>query len=293
MAERPPQPTEWAAGGVLHRFDGVQPSYLLVHRPRYDDWSLPKGHAEPGELLIECAIREVEEETGIAPIADTPIGTISYDAGKVRKVVRWWMMEGAGEFVANDEVDDHAWLPFDEAIERISYVNDRNVLRRADRLAADPTAGTVFLIRHGLAGKRSRWEAPDATRPLDDDGRRQAKALRRLLQAFPVTRVVSSPYRRCVQTVAPLAKRLGVDLETDDALAEHQGPEAAIDLIRSLRGESAVLSSHGDIIGGLIGHFAAEGVPIEDALEWKKGSVWILETVDGHPVSARYVPPPY
>jgi len=292
MGERPPRKVEWAAGGVVHRRANGEAEYLLIHRPRYDDWSLPKGHAEPGELLVESALREVREETGVVPIADRLIGTVAYDAGSVLKVVRWWTMEGDGEFTDNGEVDELRWLPFAAATETLTYDNDRRVLRRAHRLVAGSGAGTVLLVRHAVAGKRSEWDAPDPARPLDESGRAQALALRDLLQATPVTRIVSSGYRRCVQTVAPLGKRLGIPVETAAVLEERHGPEGALELVGRLRGESAVLCSHGDVVGGIVRRLFDAGVPMAGPESWEKGSVWILETEDGAPVAGSYLPPP-
>jgi 8-oxo-dGTP diphosphatase len=119
-----------AAGGVVVREGDV----LLVHRPRYDDWSLPKGKLLAGESAEDAALREVEEETGLVCRLVREVGSSSYVDGRGRpKVVRYWLMEPvAGEFVADAEVDEVRWLTRSEAEELLSYDRDRAVLASAD-----------------------------------------------------------------------------------------------------------------------------------------------------------------
>jgi 8-oxo-dGTP pyrophosphatase MutT (NUDIX family) len=112
---------------------------LLVHRPRYDDWSLPKGKADPGERDEETALREVEEETGLRCLLGERAGETRYRDSKGRdKVVRYWLMEpppdggGADGFVPNHEVDALRWCTVPEATEQLSYAHDRELLQRAD-----------------------------------------------------------------------------------------------------------------------------------------------------------------
>ncbi len=129
-----------AAGGiVLRRAPEGDWQVLLVHRPRYDDWSLPKGKADPGERDEETALREVEEETGLRCTLGAPAGRTRYRDSKGRdKVVHYWLMEpesdgstGAGAFVPNDEVDEVSWCTVDDAVERLSYAHDRKLLAKA------------------------------------------------------------------------------------------------------------------------------------------------------------------
>ena len=133
-----------AAGGVVSRAgEGGVLEVLLVHRPKYDDWSLPKGKLEPGETHEEAALREVEEETGLVCELGRELPSISYRDGKDRpKVVRYWAMElvdGGGAsstsgsssgFEANAEVDELAWLPPDEARARLVYLPDAEIVDR-------------------------------------------------------------------------------------------------------------------------------------------------------------------
>jgi 8-oxo-dGTP diphosphatase len=121
------EPQVRAAGGVVRRGEDV----LVVHRPKYDDWTLPKGKLDPGESDEQAALREVEEETGLRCRLGRELPTIRYDDRHGRsKQVRYWQMEPeSGEFVPNDEVDEIRWLPPAEALALMSYDRDRDVLR--------------------------------------------------------------------------------------------------------------------------------------------------------------------
>lgn len=122
-----------AAGGIVWRrsADG-EPEVLLVHRPRYDDWSLPKGKREPGESDESCARREVLEETGLRVELGDPLPDVRYEDHRGRpKVVRYWVMRPLDEpepFVPNDEVDEIRWCSLRDARKRLSYDHDRDLL---------------------------------------------------------------------------------------------------------------------------------------------------------------------
>ena len=124
-----------AAGGVVLRPDGESYEVLLVHRPRYDDWSFPKGKCTRGESFDAAALREVEEETGYRCELGVDLGMVEYVDGRGRdKVVRYWAMSVVGgEFAPNAEVDLVAWLPTESARERLTYPHDRRVLDLATR----------------------------------------------------------------------------------------------------------------------------------------------------------------
>ena len=149
---------------------------------------------------------------------------------------------------------------------------------------------TVFLVRHAKAGSREGWERPDRERPLSKSGRRQAEGLVTLFGRDPVTRVMSSPYARCMQTVEPVAAARGLKVEPDRRLAEGAGPEAALDLITATDG--AVLCSHADVVAAVVMTLADRGTPLRPGPAWDKGSTWALEVSGGRVVSGRYLPPP-
>ncbi len=120
-----------AAGGVVwRRTSSDRLKVLLVHRPRYDDWSLPKGKLEPGESARAAALREVEEETGLRCKADPELRQVRYKDRKGRsKRVRYWAMRPVGgDFEPNDEVDEIRWVPIDEVPRMLTYEHDAAVV---------------------------------------------------------------------------------------------------------------------------------------------------------------------
>ena len=121
-----------AAGGVVWRRGAGGPEIVTVHRPRYDDWSLPKGKLDPGESWEQAALREVEEEIGLRCRLGDELPPVAYDVEKGRKVVRYWLMEPeSGEFAANEEVDEVRWLSPAEAEQLLTYEHDRALVREA------------------------------------------------------------------------------------------------------------------------------------------------------------------
>ena len=283
-----------AAGGVIHRENGDgKRKFLLVHRPRYDDWSLPKGKLNRREGFLEAALREVREETGIQGIRPVDVGSVGYetDAGN-RKVVRWWHMEMVGgKFRPNREVDDIAWLTLDKATDRLQYTNDKKVLMRADTLTNDPSYSKIYLVRHARAVRKSQWNDKDRKRPLDRRGRKQAIDLAVRFKAHPVSRILSSDSQRCVQTTRPLVNAIRMPATLDRRLRIGAGASDVLELFDELRGESAVVVTHGEIIEPFLKMLRKDGVDLDGPKEWKKGSVWVLEARKGRVRSGSYVPP--
>jgi broad specificity phosphatase PhoE len=152
------------------------------------------------------------------------------------------------------------------------------------------SAGLVYLVRHGKAGDRAAWTGDDRTRPLSTGGRRQAEWLVAAFRGADVSRVLSSPHTRCVETVRPLALDRGLEVEEWEALAEGAPLDEAMHLLTTA-GADAVLCSHGDMIPALVDDLAGRGMRIEGQPGWKKGSTWILEIERGRFARARYVPP--
>jgi 8-oxo-dGTP diphosphatase len=150
---------------------------------------------------------------------------------------------------------------------------------------------TIYLVRHAKAGSRKAWSGDDALRPLSKAGRSQARAVAKSLADAGITRIVSSPFVRCRETVEPLAQRLGIEVTPSDALAEGASLTDALRLVEKLSDENVVLCSHGDVIGELLRHYARAGVQLDDD-RLEKASVWVLDAPDGVVRSAHYVPPP-
>ncbi len=173
------------------------------------------------------------------------------------------------------------------------------ISRRHAALDGFPTrlpAVPLYLVRHAKAGSRHEFDGDDSDRPLSNSGRKQADDLSMRLAAMSPSVVVSSPHRRCVQTVEPLAIAADVEVTLDGRLAEFASevvkPDASLfDLLHSLP-DRAVVCSHGDVIPALIDALTATGMRVHGSPEWGKGSVWVLERVDNRFVEARAWPPP-
>ena len=135
MAVDPEAAEVKASGGVVWRRDGGgRVEVVVVHRPRYDDWSLPKGKLDPGESWEAAALREVQEEVGLRCRLGAELPPVTYQDGKGRaKAVRYWLMEPSGEaaFEPNDEVDDMRWLEAEEAVALLSYPRDAELVGTA------------------------------------------------------------------------------------------------------------------------------------------------------------------
>ena len=150
---------------------------------------------------------------------------------------------------------------------------------------------TIYLVRHAKAGNRRDWSDDDDLRPLFALGQRQAAHIADALADVGATRVVSSPYVRCRMTLDPLAQRLRLPLELSDELAEGAPLTDTLRFFEKVAGETAVLCTHGDVVGNVIDHLKDAGVPLDDD-RLEKGSIWELETRDGEIVSGHYRPPP-
>jgi 8-oxo-(d)GTP phosphatase len=277
-----------AAGGVVLRGPRGDREVLLVHRPRQDDWTIPKGKLDDGEDHAEAALREVAEETGWRCSVGPWLPEVRYLHGSAcPKRVRFRVMRPLEQepWSPSDEVDEIRWTPAERAYEELSYHSDRDVLGAA--VALDEP---VYLVRHAKAADRDAWQDDDDLRPLTSKGRRQAEQLRAHLGLTHLRHVLSSPSTRCLQTVAPLARELELGVEQADTLREGTPQELALRTVRTFAGPS-VLCSHGDVMAEIV-DAVARTHPTEGAVGMKKGATWILERDGGDLVGARYIPPP-
>ncbi|HET7015078.1 MAG TPA: NUDIX hydrolase, partial [Streptosporangiaceae bacterium] len=206
-----------AAGAVVWQPGPRGRQLVLVHRPRYDDWSFPKGKAEHGEHLLRTAVREVAEETGLHVVLGRPLRPSVYQVGDRAKRVSYWAAKctGSDGFEAGHEVDELAWLDPGQVRERLSYERDLTLL---EEFESGPVGTVPFImLRHASAGVRQAGAA-DLARPLDARGEADAESLAVLLASYGRCRVVSSPAERCLATVRPYAQAVGVPVEIDAAL---------------------------------------------------------------------------
>ena len=152
----------------------------------------------------------------------------------------------------------------------------------------------LFVVRHVKAGDRSRWQGDDEHRPASKSGRAQALALADRLERESVSALFSSPALRCIQTLEPLADRLGLKVEVDERLAEDSALEAVLAVVERAP-DRAVLCSHGDVIPELIEALARRGTEVTTARDWRKATLWVLEGTDDDDrsfTSAAVEPPP-
>ncbi len=284
-----------AAGAVLWRpQDGTDaPEIAIIHRPRYDDWSLPKGKVDPGETDTVAAVREIEEETGFRSHLGRRLPTVTYPVDGAVKKVRYWAARAVGgEFVPNDEVDEMKWLPADRAIAELGYPHDRKVVRRFLKLPADTK--TVLIVRHGTAGDKKRYRGDDRKRPLDKHGRAQAESLVGQLLAFGAAELFAADRVRCRQTLEPLAEELGVSIAgeptlTEEAYAEDRKAARARILDIAETAGTPVICSQGKVIPELIAWWCERDGVRADKSRNRKGSTWVLSLAEGRLVAADHL----
>lgn len=269
-----PRPDIVAAGAVVLRRGTDGPGgrsgleALLVHRPRLDDWSIPKGKLDEGEHPLVAAVREVAEETGVSAALGRRLDPARYRVGgTLHKLVHYWTATVADTTARepDEEVDEVRWVPLPQAAALVTHRWDRRLLTdlaaRAD--PADAVAGVppLVLVRHGKASPRKGWAGDDRLRPLAAEGERQALSLVPLLETFAPRRVLSSPSTRCRQTMLPFTRSTGRPLEAAPALTEQEfraDPDAAHRLVQELLagreqgGRPVVVCTHRPVLDAVL-----------------------------------------
>lgn len=256
-----------AAGVLPWRVNGEGLQLLLIHRERYDDWSWPKGKLDDGETVPECAVREVREEVGIDVALGVPLPAISYDVASGAKVVYYWAAHvGRAKAVPDgDEVDAVRWATHEEARRLLTNPSDVVPL---DALVAAYEAGKLettpfIIVRHAKAKPRSSWTKEEGKRPLAATGRRQALAVSSLLAAWRPTKVATSPWTRCTQTVMPYLHVTGLAMKTVGSITERENkrnPEKARRAIQKLldKGQPTVVCTHRPVLPSALSVLAAK-----------------------------------
>ncbi|MCF8571356.1 NUDIX hydrolase [Gordonia sp. HY002] len=294
------QKVVWAAGGVLWRRSAAGIEVALVHRRRYDDWSLPKGKTEPGELLVATAARELVEETGYEVRMGHRLITVEYrlGSGALKKVAYWSVAATGGEFVVNHECDTLRWHSIDDAIAKVSYAADRKVLRTFASKPVDELH-TMLLVRHAKAGRRAKFRGDDRDRPLDQEGRRQAAALTELLGLFGAHHLHAADRLRCVQTLVPLSEALRESIEVEPTLTEEAyaaDPDASFERLLALAASDEpvrAVCSQGKVIPPVLARWAErDGVRLP-ASRNRKGSVCVLTLRGDTLIAVDHIPSPF
>jgi len=284
-----------SAGAVVWRpvVGGIE--VLLVHRAKYDDWSLPKGKREPGEHVLLTAVREVLEETSVHVVLGPRLRTAEYLAhGRPKEVDYWSAFSRVDRAEASHEIDAVAWLLVPEALGRLSYPHDADVIASLQPWPTVP----LILLRHASAGHKDAWPGADSLRPLDTEGAMDALALADLLACFaPRARVISSPALRCTESVAPYAARFGGPVEAMAVLAvpgrAADFPFARTDRTDTLRhlfrnlvaaGRPVVACLHRENLPlAMAAACSVLGAPPPDEsdVSLAKGGFWVLHTAAG------------
>ncbi|GAB3063397.1 NUDIX hydrolase [Sediminivirga luteola] len=254
----------FAAGAVCWRERGGALEVLLVHRPRYRDWSWPKGKIEAGETLPECAVREVAEETGLQITLGRPLPSARYPVGKkLTKHVSYWAAEVRGEQAPQPEnpreIDEARWMSVREAYRKLSRYDDRRQLDALTEAHAHDGLRTVplIIVRHGKAFPRSKWHETESLRPLLALGTRQALALTGLLAAWRPVKLISSPWKRCVATLKPYSAAHGLTIKLKPEISEKANkkkPERAERLIGKLiqAGRPVAVCTHRPVLPSIL-----------------------------------------
>ena len=278
-----------AAGAVVTRKGG---QVLLVHRPKYDDWSFPKGKLDPGEHHVTAAVREVAEETGLDVRLGPALSSQRYRMSSGRfKHVDYWTARVVGSddvsrYRPNEEIDAVEWVPWDDAATRLTYPHDRDTLHEARPLRRRTRA--LVVLRHGKARSRKGWPDDDRLRPLEDAGAAQAERLVPLLAAFDVTVAHTSSSTRCVQTVAPYVEVTGWPLERHDRLSEEDATaDGVVDLVDGLLEgeEGAVLCTHRPVLPTVLDALGVPDVSLDP------GSMLVVHHRKGRVVATEVLHP--
>ncbi|WP_404291752.1 NUDIX domain-containing protein [Glutamicibacter arilaitensis] len=247
-----------AAGAIPWQLRNGELQVLLIHRPRYDDWSWPKGKLDAGESIPECAVRELSEEVGLQLTLGIPLAATAYSVKGKTKVVYYWAAKVDASLQAapdGEECDEIRWVPASQAAALLTNPSDlaplEDLLKAHDKQRLESQA--FIILRHAKAKPRGKWTRAEGERPLAATGRRQAQAVARMLEAWRPGHVASSPWTRCVQTVTPYLALHSLNLKTIRAITEYEAnrkPHKAQRAIEKLVGKSRsqVICTHRPVL---------------------------------------------
>ena len=274
-----------AAGAVLWRkSEKKKIEVLIIHRPKYDDWTFPKGKAEIGEPLIACAYREVLEETNIETAFGPYLGEVEYLTNDGKKKVSFWSAKVVKEkdFKPNTEVDQLKWVEVTKVKEMLTLDTDRKILEQF--LQIEPDTKPLVLLRHAKAVTRDEWQGEDDDRPLDSYGQNQAKRLLAMYQVFNLEQIHSSDAVRCYDTVVAIAKGLNIKLEVTGKLSEStfkKDKEKVFDYAKELikSNESVLLCSHNPILPKMLNKLTKKSEVDADEGKLLPADGWVIHRI--------------
>ncbi len=292
-----------AAGGVLWRINGSRELEIaLIHRPRYNDWTLPKGKVDLGESLIQAAFREILEETNIKTRFGRYLGHVEYQVATGLKQVHYWSARAISpisDFIANEEVDEILWLSAKDAKQKLTRESDQRILEKFRALP--PETSTLILLRHAKAISRSEWTGEDEDRPLAPLGDNQSHALANQLAPFAPDQIFTSDAVRCLNTVIPLGEKLSIKVKVDRDLSEYKfnkNEEKTLEKFKDLSKESVVIElpivicSHNPILPIALKKLLKKSdlkIPNQNL---EPGDAWVLTSYKKEIIQVDYLPVP-
>ena len=290
-----------AAGAILWRKEKDGLKVLLIHRGRYDDWSWPKGKLDKGEGISEAAVREIKEETGIRVALGPKLFESKYVlANGSKKVVHYWSAKVSDKalkkqhFSPDEEVSSFQWVTVSDARKMLTYEHDNDPLDALVKLNQANSLDTrpVIILRHAKATPRDQWKKGEATRPLLPAGLLQAASLAKVLRAYSPKLVVTSSWKRCLDTVLPYLNKHKSKLMERSQLSElgaKNGPKRTIKLVTKLvdSGKGVVICSHRPALPTIvkaIGTYAdkAQRKELEEVLGMKPAQMFVLHISQGN-----------
>lgn len=284
-------PTVLGAGGVLWRGGPGDLEVALVHRPKYDDWSLPKGKAKPGEHVLVTALREVKEETGFRAHLGPYLTTVQYGVtsggSSMNKAVSYWSMRCAeGSFRATSEVDEMQWLSLADAQRCLDAETDCTVLEAFTRTRKDTKL--LLLIRHGetVTPPRRSKERPE-DQPLNRAGWSRAASLAPVLEVLGVTDLISADQPACCGMLTPLAGATGLSVLLESQLTREgfvgNEKQVADRIQRTASSSDALVVCAGKrVISGLLSALGDRSdVALPDKGKVRRGDLWLLHHSQG------------
>ena len=274
-----------AAGALVWRKSKEKKIEIaVIHRPKYNDWTIPKGKVELNESSIACAYREVIEETSIETEFGMYLGEVKYQSLDGPKQVSFWSAQVVKEntFTPNSEVDEIKWVEAAKAAKFLSLDSDREILSKFNKLKYE--SKPLVLLRHAKALSRDEWQGDDDDRPLDSLGQMQAKRLLSIYQAFNLEQIHTSDAIRCYDTVEPMAKALGLRLEVSNKLSESafkKDKEDAFDYARDLikSDKRALLCSHNPILPKVLNKLTKKSDVESDEEKLYPADAWVIHRI--------------
>jgi 8-oxo-dGTP diphosphatase len=296
-----------AAGAVLYRINQDEIEIGLIHRPRYDDWSFPKGKIEFGESFLAAAHREVFEETGYAAKFGPLIAEIQYLAEGVPKRVKYWAahaISAAKPITDLQEVDEFEWHSLKSAKAKLTHEEDRKVLKMFKEISPGiDQNSTLILLRHAKALKRVEWIGDDGDRPLDNRGQIQSEKFRSIYEAYEIDEIFSSDAYRCLETVKPLGRDLGIAVGIASDISEYQysrDKEKPLKFAKkflkaskdSETPKTVLLCSHNPVLPKILKELAGAMAVDEIDRGLEPGDGWVLFHRDGKVRAINFISAP-